>query len=107
MSHSFYVNTNGNLNFNDIVRDVDVKDLKVAEEQLLSTDVINWPEGYLHFYIDNVSCRGIEICYEKSVFQVRILQAASVEDYLLGLKYKGRSKNETIKRSVENCDTLN
>jgi hypothetical protein len=46
-----------------------------------------------------------ELVSFKEMLMANSIQVDAMAQLLI--EYKGRSKNETIKRSVENCDTLN
>ncbi len=85
MSHSFYVHDVGNLNYAEVIQAMDVDNLVFAEAELIGTPD-DWPSGYMHFYIDDLSCRGVEVSFENGTFQVRIMSASSPDDYGLALK---------------------
>ena len=85
MSHSFYVRGVENLKYSEVIRTMDVDNLVFAEENLMGPPD-DWPAGYTHFYMDDLSCRGVEVNFENGTFQVRILSASCPDDYELALK---------------------
>ena len=87
MSFSFGIPVAKDLNYHEILSELDVKDLVLMEQQGIGNDVKKWPEGYLHFYVDKESCRSIEIAFDGVEFTVRIFSGSSIDDYKLGLKF--------------------
>jgi len=109
MSTSFWINNAKDLGYHDMIRRVSEKDLRLKEETELGGS-LQWPEGQLHFYIDNLSCRPIEITYDGDLFQIRILQASSIADYELALKFvvaAAEATEGTIDTENEGRLTLN
>jgi len=76
--------SNATLDYKTVINNLDVKNLKLQESIDESSD---WPQGYLHYYIDRISCRSIEISYDGHTYAVRILSGSSIEDYELALNF--------------------
>lgn len=83
MSYSFRINVTTLPSLRSLFENAGVTDVVCRQEIDLDQD---WPEGVLHFYRPNISCRVIEVTFENGLFDVRIMANSSEDDYQLGLK---------------------
>lgn len=83
MSFSFYTTAYGPPPLAHLLTSADDHgDLQVAEEL-----VDPWLEGYaFHLHRDQLSTRGVELCWESDQLQVRLLTLASPEDWELAFR---------------------
>ncbi|BCS97046.1 hypothetical protein DSLASN_26780 [Desulfoluna limicola] len=85
MSHTFSIRSDKPISLGTTLDNLPISGIKIAESDEVDNSTEPWPAGYLHLYIDGVTCRSIELLKEGDRYDVRIMAASSVEDALLAI----------------------
>ncbi len=85
MSHTFSIRSDKPISLGTTLDKLPISGIKITESDEVDNSTEPWPAGYLHLYIDGVTCRSIELLREGDRYDVRIMAASSVEDTLLAI----------------------
>lgn len=85
MSHTFSIRSAKPISLGTTLDNLPISGIKITESDEVENSTEPWPAGYLHLYIDGVTCRSIELLREGDRYDVRIMAASSVEDTLLAI----------------------